>query len=161
MVVGAGDPADEARYHAMAAEAGLSEAVEFRPPMPAREAFGLARSIVVPSRAESMPYIVLEAVAAGLPLVATGVGGIPEILQGEDERLVPPGDPVSLAEQMRLALRAPDRMAAEAMLRRDRVKQKFSLAGMVARVEDIYRGALEQRYRAERVGSAVEAGVPR
>jgi hypothetical protein len=52
-------------------------------------------------------------------------------------------------------------MAAEAMLRRDRVKQKFSLAGMVARVEDIYRGALEQGYRAARVGSAVEAGVPR
>ena len=47
--------------------------------MPARQAFALARIIVVPSRAEAMPYIVLEALAAGKPMIATAVGGIPEI----------------------------------------------------------------------------------
>ena len=49
------------------------------PPMPARQAFALGRVIVVPSRAEAMPYIVLEALAAGKPMIATAVGGIPEI----------------------------------------------------------------------------------
>ena len=58
------------------------------PPMPARRAFALARTVVLPSRAESLPYVVLEAAAAGIPLIATRVGGIPEIFEGETERLV-------------------------------------------------------------------------
>ena len=60
--------------------------------MPAREAFRLGRTLVVPSRAESLPYIVLEAAAAGLPLLASDVGGIPEIVAGTDTDLLPPGD---------------------------------------------------------------------
>ena len=54
-------------------------ASRFHGPMPAREAFALGRVLVVPSRAESLPYVVLEAAAAGVPLIATRVGGIPEI----------------------------------------------------------------------------------
>ena len=60
-------------------------------PMPARAAFALGRLMVVPSRAESLPYIVLEAAAAGVPLIATNVGGIPEIFGPDRQRLVPPG----------------------------------------------------------------------
>ena len=46
---------------------------------PAREAFAMGRMLVISSRAESLPYIVLEAAAAGVPIVSTGVGGMPEI----------------------------------------------------------------------------------
>ena len=53
--------------------------VSFPGPMPARQAFRLGRTLVVPSRAESMPYVVLEAAAARMPMIATNVGGIPEI----------------------------------------------------------------------------------
>jgi glycosyltransferase involved in cell wall biosynthesis len=159
LVVGAGDPADEARYRKMVAAAGLADKVAFRPPMPAREAFAAARVIAVPSRAESMPYIVLEAVAAGLPLVATHVGGIPEIVDADE--LVPPGDARALAEALRRALRDPERAAAAAMLRRDRIREKFSLESMAARVEDIYRGALDRRYRTACAGTAAEARFSR
>ncbi len=93
-----------------------------------------------------MPYIVLEIAAAGLPLITTCVGGIPEIFEGEAERLLPPGDPAALSEAMLVAIRTPDRVAGEAMLRRDRVKQKFSLDHMARQVEDIYRGALDRHY---------------
>lgn len=161
LVVGAGEPADERRYRQFVLDAGLSERVVFSPPMPARDAFALARAVVIPSRAESMPYIVLEAVAAAMPVIATSVGGIPEILDAATDRLVPPGDAAALAEAMLLALRAPDRMLVEAMLRRDRVKQKFSLDHMARQVEAVYRGALDRRYREGRASPAVEADVPR
>ena len=60
----------------------------------------MGRALVVPSRAESFPYIVLEAAAAGLPMLATDVGGIPEIVAGTDTALLPPEDDVALAEAM-------------------------------------------------------------
>jgi glycosyltransferase involved in cell wall biosynthesis len=154
LVVGAGQAEDERRYRDMAAS--LGDRVAFRPPMPAREAFALAKCVVVPSRAESMPYLVLEVAAAGLPIIATNVGGIPEILAGEAERLLPPGDPTALADEMALALAAPARMRAEAGLRREHVKQNFSLARMARRIEDIYRGALAQ-YMERPAGAAVAA----
>ena len=65
--------------------------------MPTREAFAGARAIVVPSRAESMPYVVLEAIAAGMPIIATRVGGIPEIFGPAADELVAPGDAAALA----------------------------------------------------------------
>jgi glycosyltransferase involved in cell wall biosynthesis len=157
-VVGAGDRADEQRYGEFVNSSGLADRVAFLPPMPARRAFSGARTVVVPSRAESMPYIVLEIAAAGLPLLATNVGGIPEVLWGEGEALLPPGDADALASAMELALASPERMAAEAMVRRERIRQKFSLATMAARIEDIYRDALE-RYRERRVGPAIGANI--
>ena len=65
--------------------------------MPVREAFKLGRVLVVPSRAESMPYIVLEAAGARVPMIATNVGGIPEIYGPYRDRLGPPDDAADLA----------------------------------------------------------------
>ena len=94
VMVGDGD--DLPRYHAQVKRLGLDGHVRFLPPMPARDAFALADLIVVPSRAEAMPYIVLETLAAGKPMIATAVGGIPEIFGEASPALIRP-DPNSSA----------------------------------------------------------------
>jgi glycosyltransferase involved in cell wall biosynthesis len=95
-----------------------------------------------------------------VPLIATDAGGIPEILNPAIEQLLPAGDTGALAGRMLAALDAPDRMRAEAMVRRDRVKQGFSLASMASRIEDIYRDALEG-YREHPASPALKADFPR
>ncbi len=140
-----GDGPDEARYRAMVAERGLGSRVRFQKSTPAREAFALGRAIVVPSRAESMPYVVLEAIAAGLPIVATRVGGIPEIFGRHSDELVPPGDPEALAAAMVGICADPDAAREAALARRTHISGEFSLAEMASRVEAVYRAALRRR----------------
>ncbi|HZN29090.1 MAG TPA: glycosyltransferase family 4 protein, partial [Xanthobacteraceae bacterium] len=99
-----GDGPDRAALQAQAAALGLAAQVRFVGAKPARAGFALGRLLVVPSRAESLPYIVLEAAAVGLPMIATDVGGIPEIFGPDADALVPPGDPAALARAIRRAM---------------------------------------------------------
>jgi glycosyltransferase involved in cell wall biosynthesis len=101
-LVGSGP--DLTGFGALADQLGLRNAV-FMPPMPARDAFVLAPVMVLPSRAESLPYVVLEAVAAQVDLIATQVGGLAEIVGTRADRLIPPGSPSALADAMEAALR--------------------------------------------------------
>ena len=80
--------------------------------MPARQALALGRVMVVPSRVESLPYIVLEAAASGKPLIATKVGGIPEIYGPLSGNLVPAEDAPALAEAIGRSLDEPAAAAA-------------------------------------------------
>ncbi len=68
----------------------------------------LGRIMVVPSLAESFPYVVLEAAAAGLPLIATNVGGIPEIVADTDTALIEPGNVEALASALEATLDDPE-----------------------------------------------------
>ena len=116
--------------------------------MPAREAFRLGRTLVVPSRAESLPYIVLEAAAAGLPLLATDVGGIPEIVAGTDTALLPPGDVDALAHAMMGVLDNPVAARSRAERLRETVAERFTIEAMTDGVLDLYaqvRASLAQR----------------
>lgn len=160
VIVGPGTPEAQRQYRELA-NTKVKNRVAFRAPMPARSAFALARTVVLPSRAESMPYVVLEAAACGMPLIATDVGGIPEIFAGETDCLVEPGSAAALADAMRAAFLEPQRLAAEALLRRERVKQNFSLGTAVQRIEDIYRSALEARYSVLRANPVAEADLSR
>lgn len=135
-----GDGEDLPRYKAEACRLGFAGRVKFLDPMPARHAFALGRLIVVPSRAEAMPYIVLEALAAGLPMVATAVGGIPEIFGQNSPALVHP-DASELAEKMTEALADPASyrmlMPAPAEL-----QARFGADVMAAAIEKAYFAAL-------------------
>ena len=79
------------------------------PPCPAHVALTLGRIMVVPSRAESLPYVVLEAAAGGKPLITTSVGGIPEIYGPLTDTLVPPLDAAALAQAIGPGARSPGR----------------------------------------------------
>lgn len=94
------------------------------------------------SRNESSPNAVLEYMAAGLPIVATGVGGIPDLVRdGVEASLVPPGDPEALAEALLAVLSDPLMAGAMAAAARQRV-ESFSVEAMLGRTLDLYRGLL-------------------
>ena len=122
---------------------GINSAVRFQPAMPARQAMTLGRIMVAPSRFESLPYVVLEAAAAGKPLITTQVGGIPEIYGPLSNTLVPPSDPGALARAIAQALDRPDAMAEITQKLRERVQASFSVQTMVDGVLGGYRAALE------------------
>jgi glycosyltransferase involved in cell wall biosynthesis len=126
------------RYRALAAALGIADRVTFCDPMPAREAFAGARVIVVPSLAESMPYVVLEAVAAGMPIIATRVGGIPEIFGPAAQELVPPGDAAALAHAIENLFAHPGRIAADAAARREWLRPRFHIETMQHQIGALY-----------------------
>ena len=133
-----GDGPDKAAAMTLVAERGFGAGITFRDAMPARQAFTLARAVVVPSRAESLPYIVLEAIAAGLPLVATRVGGIPEIYGNASASLAPP-DAAALAAVMTRVMADLETAQTSAARLRESVRKRFSVAAMAATIEGIYR----------------------
>lgn len=138
-----GDGPERAELQAQVEHLGLANAVHFRPAMPASEALTLGRIMVVPSRAESLPYVVLEAAAGAKPLITTNVGGIPEIYGPLSNTLVPPIDSAALAQAIGRALDHPDIMADITRKLRQQVQTSFSVETMVDGVLAAYQTALE------------------
>jgi glycosyltransferase involved in cell wall biosynthesis len=147
LMVGSGP--DDALLKQMASALGVAEQITWAPPGPIRAALARARFMVVPSRAESLPYVILEAAAAAQPLVSTNVGGIPEIY-GPDhrQRLIPPNDPEALRLALRTALAKSDtELKAEAAELAGFVRRHFTLDQMITGAIEGYRSALERRAR--------------
>lgn len=136
VVVGTGP--DGETFKAQSAAAGLTDAIDFAGAMPVREAFERGRCVVMPSRAESLPYVALEAAGAGLPLIATAVGGCPEIVAGTDTALVPAGDAAALAAAMAAYLDDPADARARAARLKRAIATRFSVAAMTDAVLDFY-----------------------
>ena len=136
VIVGSGPDAD--MFRDIAASPTLCSSVTFRDPMPARDAFALGRVLIVPSLAESLPYIVLEALAAGKPTLATRVGGIPEIFDRRANLLVPPGDVGSLAAAMRATFAAAQAQSEICADLQSTVRARFTVARMVDAVSNFY-----------------------
>jgi len=119
---------------------GLDSCVTLGPPMyPAIDAFERGACVVVPSLAESLPYVVLEAAAVGRPLIATSVGGIPEIFGPQASQLVSAGDAAALAEAMAEFLDQREAAKERARQLRQYVRDRFQVRQMVASTSDFYR----------------------
>jgi glycosyltransferase involved in cell wall biosynthesis len=124
---------------------GLTEAVRFIGHVKARYGFSKGRLLVVPSRGDSMPYVVIEAAAAGVPIVAANVGGIPEIFGPHTPALFAPNNVSAMADAIATALeeRAATLVLAKSL--RERIFMHFSQKAMVEGVLAGYRDAFADR----------------
>lgn len=103
---------------------------------------------VLSSDFEGMPMAVLEYMEAGLPTVATNVGGLPDLIEeGVHGHLVPPRDPDALARALDRVLRDPEKRAAMGRAALQRRADEFGLDTMVRRLEDLYVEVLERKRR--------------
>src|SRR5208282_6245341 len=102
-----GEGPEDPRLKAQAERLEIADEVRFVGYRPAREAFAMGRMLVIPSRAESLPYVVLEAAAAGVPIIATEVGGVPEIFGPQAEHLIAPDNVDALVDAIGAALDGP------------------------------------------------------
>jgi glycosyltransferase involved in cell wall biosynthesis len=142
LVLAGSGAAAEAR--ALAGELGVAERVE----LPgwtsgdAKAALLRAASVfVLPSHFEALPMALLEAMAAGLPVVATRVGGIPDVIDdGRDGVLVPPGDPDALARALDDLLGDPARRRALGHEARRRARESLSADVVVPQIEALWEG---------------------
>lgn len=146
-IVGSGP--DRAQFEAQAASVPPCVKIEFMGSMPAREAFALGRNVVVPSYHESLPYIVLEAAAANMPVIATNVGGMTEIFGPDSRTLINPCDIGDLADRLRHAINHPDEMTALAERLRSRVRAEFSAAQMIDSIDALYHRLLANKVERE------------
>jgi glycosyltransferase involved in cell wall biosynthesis len=146
VLVGSGP--DQTALTELAQRLGIEAFVSFPGPLPVRQAFRLGRVLVVPSRAESLPYVVLEAAGARVPMIATNVGGIPEIYGPYRDRLGPADDPADLQARIEatLAMSEAERQAEAATLAAY-VADRFSIQTMVNSVMAGYAEAIDLRRR--------------
>jgi glycosyltransferase involved in cell wall biosynthesis len=140
VLVGEGPLLDELRAHA--ARDGLRDRVAFAGlRRDARAVIGAADAVVMPSQSEGLPLAALEALAAGVPLVATDVRGLRELLtDGVDALLVPPGRPEAMADALRRALfdrELRERLAEGARATAGRYSGEAMVAGYLRLYEEL------------------------
>jgi glycosyltransferase involved in cell wall biosynthesis len=151
VVVGDGPLRDE--LPALAARLGIAERVHMlgdRSDIP--EILVALDAFVLPSRTEGMSNALLEAMATALPVVATAVGGNPEVVSAETTGvLVPPDDAMTMADAMTRLIASPTLAAELGAAARRAVEERYGARAMVRRLEDIYEAVadLEPRRRAD------------
>ena len=123
---------------------GLQEHIHFLGfRLDARAIVGLLDVLVLPSLSEGTPLVTLEAMAAGIPVVASAVGGIPEQIRHDREGLlVPPGDSMAISAAILQLLQRPARMQRLGKAGRRHVFTHFSFASMVRETERVYHKTL-------------------
>ncbi len=135
-----GDGPREAELKALAAASPAREAILFTPGTPdVRPWYDRARLFALSSAREGQPNVILEALACGLPVCATRVGGIPHLLDGGDCGLLSPaGDAAAMAENILRLLDAPGEGDELGRRGRARVEKAFSFAAMVTAHEMLF-----------------------
>jgi glycosyltransferase involved in cell wall biosynthesis len=147
-----GEGPERADLMSLATGLGLADLLEFRGAQSAEavrlaytqaEVFALASIVAHDQDRDGLPNVLLEALACGLPAVATRVSAIPELIEHEATGLLAkPGDPEDLADQLERMLFDDELRATVARLGRERVAQHFRLERSVAHMAELLEGSL-------------------
>jgi glycosyltransferase involved in cell wall biosynthesis len=154
----AGDGPSRRELERLARQLGLAQSVRFlglQEPARVAELMRVADVLVLPSLWENLPGVVIEAQATGLPVVASDVGGVRELVDERAGRLVPPGDRTSLASAIVRVLDHPqayDRAGIAA-----RARRTYGLDAISARWDGIFQQLLRRRPRCRRAMSGLLA----
>ena len=140
-----GDGEEMGALKARVQKLGLATTVRFIGHVKARYGFSKGGLLVVPSRGDSMPYVVIEAAAAGVPMVAANVGGIPEIFGAHTDALFASSNVGAMADAIAAALANPAAAQERARSLQERVRVHFSQKAMVEGVLAGYRDAFAER----------------
>ncbi len=145
LVIGDGPSGD--RLKRLASDLCLSESLHFLSDRSdVADLIAALDILVMTSYTESFPNAILEAMALGKPVVATNVGGIPELVEeGKTGFLVPPKDPKAIADRVSYLCRNSVRRLQMGRAARMRVESDFAVQGITARLENIYAWSLRER----------------
>src|SRR6185312_6666653 len=102
-------------------------------------------AFVLSSRTEGTPIVLLEAMASGVPIIATSVGGVPDVITSDEAVLVPAETPDQIAAALMQISRDPASASRRAEAGRRRLEAGFTLGAWIARVESVYRAAIAHR----------------
>lgn len=132
-----GEGRDETAFRKLTSELGLEKRVKFVGRKPIHEALALGKILVMPSRHESLPYVVLETVAAGVPIIASSVGGIPEILPPQS--MVKANQAEALSQKIFQCLHSTQDLAARTQQMQAEARSRFSVDTMANSIVNFYR----------------------
>jgi glycosyltransferase involved in cell wall biosynthesis len=136
----AGDGSERVTLQARASALGLAERILWHGAVPdAGRLFAAFDLFVLSSRTEGTPLVLFEAMAVGVPIVATHVGGVPGVVSPAEAALVRPDDPLALAAEIRDVYRNPTAAQRRARAARARLERDFGIAPWLDRYEAIYR----------------------
>jgi glycosyltransferase involved in cell wall biosynthesis len=134
------------QLNTLVADAGLEQFIHIQPAVSGAEKINLFRSahiFVYPSYHEGMPMAVIEAMACGLPIIATRVGGLPDLVEpGLNGLLVPAGQPDQLAVAIQQLVANPQIRSSMQIGSFRRAQENFDVEKLVFRLLDIYKEAL-------------------
>jgi glycosyltransferase involved in cell wall biosynthesis len=106
--------------------------------------YAVCDAVILTSASEGTPVTIIEALAAGRAVVATRVGGVPDVVEeGETGFMVRPGDTHALAERLEILARNPERRAAMGAAGRERVLRRYAVDRLVDDIDALYRELLE------------------
>ena len=143
VLVMGGEGSMKTMLQALARDLGVDDRVHWPGIVP--EAYRVLRAfdvVVLSSRTEGTPMVLLEAMAAGVPIVSRAVGGVPEMLSPNEASLVNEEDEAALARSIDEALSDPKTARARAALARQRFDREFCVEPWVERYLEVYRGLL-------------------
>ena len=143
LLVGDGD--DRERLEQRAHDLGLAKSCLFLGYQEdVAQWYAVCDAVVLTSVSEGTPVTIIEALAAGRPVVATKVGGVPDVVdEGETGFLVRPGDTHALAERLEILARDPERRTAMGETGRERVLRRYAVERLVDDVDALYRELLD------------------